>query len=272
MTNPLVSVVLPCFNVEKYVKDAMASLLTQSYRHIEIIAIDDCSVDSTLSILQEFAHQDERIRVFHNDKNLNLSTTLNRGIGEAKGDYIVRMDADDVSLPDRIEKQVSYMEEHRDVGISGGSMEIVNEALVPIGFRSYFTDDKSIRQHIFMFSPFSHPAVIIRKSVLDKSGLYNKAFYPAEDYELYFRLGENAKFANLKDTLIRYRVVGNSMTTGNTKNMELMTIKIRKKYYVSYKATLFDKFYNELHRLSVFIIPPRFKIRLFILLRNFIAR
>ena len=272
MSNPLVSIVLPCFNVQKTVEDTLSSLFSQTYDNFEILAIDDCSTDDTLSILTRLAQIDKRLKVFHNDTNIKLSETLNKGIKLASGEYIVRMDADDIALPDRISKQVVFMEQHPEIGISGGSMEIVNAQLEHIGYRSYYTSDEQIRNHIFMFSPFCHPAVIIRKSVLDQSGLYNKDSYPAEDYELYFRLGMHSKFGNLKDTLIKYRVIEKSMTTGNTKNMELMTVNIRKKYYQSYKARTFDKFYNELHRLSIQLIPPSLKIKLFIFLRTFLAR
>lgn len=270
MNNPKISVLMPAYNTEKYIAEAIESILNQTFKDFEFIIIDDCSIDRTWEIIQEYASKDDRIVALRNKKNLKLSGTLNKGIKIARGDYIARMDADDISFPNRLEKQLDFMEKHPEIGISGATMEIINEASSIIGKRKYHLTDSEIRKHIFKYSPFSHPLVIIRRSVLQKVGYYDPKYNPAEDYELYFRIGRCSKFGNLPDILLLYRIMPKSMTTGSTKKMELKTLAIRdravKEY--GYKMTITDKLYWILQYFSVFIIPAPIKIWLFNQLRN----
>ena len=114
MNNPLVSVIIPCYNAEKYVEEAVRSIMTQRYKNIEILVTEDCSTDNTLKILKNLEKEDSRIKVIQNKKNLKIVKSLNNMINIAQGKYIARMDADDISLPERIEKQVRFMEENPD--------------------------------------------------------------------------------------------------------------------------------------------------------------
>ena len=114
MNQPLVSVLIPCYNVERYVVEAVGSISNQTYKNLEIIAINDCSTDRTGELLMQLAREDSRIRVVTNEVNLKLIQTLNKGIGMCNGEYIARMDADDISLPTRIEKEVRFLEENND--------------------------------------------------------------------------------------------------------------------------------------------------------------
>lgn len=268
--NPAISVLMPAYNAEKYISPAIESILSQTFSNFELILIDDYSTDSTWAIIRKFQKKDKRIIAMRNKKNLKLSTTLNLAIHIARGSYLARMDADDWSYPDRLEKQHKYMETHRSVGILGGSMEIIKEDGTLIGKREYEKDDKNIRQNIFWYSPFSHPLVMIRHSILKKIGFYNSQFNPAEDYELYFRIGSISKFANLSDVLLKYRIISKSMTTGSTKKMELQTIKIRNLYAHSkgYNMKIFQRIYNSMHLLSTYIVPSKLKMKLFNYLRN----
>lgn len=267
---PLVSVVMPAYNASAYIADAIESILNQTYNKFELIIVDDCSRDGTADIIKKYAKRDKRIIFLQNKKNLKLSKTLNYGIEMAKGKYIARMDADDYSYHDRLEKQVSYFERHPTVGILGGSMEMFTTENKIIGIRKYPTQDNEIRKNLYWFSPFSHPLIMIRKAVLDTVGYYNDYYNPAEDYELYFRIGKVSEFANLKDTLLRYRIVSKSMTTGNTKNMELKTIEIRDLYSkdAMYPMTLIQHLYNLVHKLSLYIVPSTLKMKTFHFIRN----
>ncbi len=266
----LVSVVLPVYNAAPYLSEAIQSILNQTYQNFELIIIDDASTDNSWAIITQFAQQDKRIRTLRNERNLKLSKTLNRGIEHASGVYIARMDADDISLPDRLEKQVAYMDMHPEVGISGGSMEIMHAAGDVFAKRTYHLNDQDIRSHIFRYSPYSHPLIIMRKTILDKVGGYRDEYNPAEDYELYFRIGAVSKFGNLSDTLLKYRVVDKSMTTGSTKNMERKTIRIRKIFSsdLHYNFGIVDMVYNHLHSWSIFLVPSFLKHHLFNLIRN----
>ncbi|MBN1595235.1 glycosyltransferase [candidate division FCPU426 bacterium] len=262
---PKVSVVMPVFNAAPYLHQAVESIVRQTFGEYEFIIIDDASQDESWAIIRAQARQDRRIIALRNDSNLRLSHTLNRGIDAARGEYIVRMDADDFALPDRLEKQVQYMDKHPEVGISGGSMKVMDARGRIIGQRRYHLQDREIRRHIFRYSPFSHPAVIMRKAVLAKTGLYDPAYNPAEDYELYFRIGLHARFGNLPDTLIHYRVVPRSMTTGSLRRMEEKTLQARKKAWnaYGYTCTWADKLYWLAQYLTMFVIPGQVKVWIF---------
>jgi glycosyltransferase involved in cell wall biosynthesis len=268
--SPKISVIMPAYNAEKYIAEAIGSVLSQTFKDFELIIIDDASRDRTWEIIKKYSRKEKRILALHNKKNLKLSKTLNIGINKSSGAYIARMDADDLCEPDRLEKQYRFMEHHKNVGILGGSMSVMKEDKTIIGKRTYPLDDLSIRKNIFWYSPFSHPLVMLRRSVIEKVGGYDHKFNPAEDYELYFRIGKISKFSNLPDTLLRYRIVEKSMTTGSTKNMELQTIKIRHLYAHSkgYNMSYMQKIYNALQLLSINLVSSRFKIWLFNLLRN----
>lgn len=271
MSHPKVSVLLPVYNAERFLALSIESILSQTFRDFELIVIDDCSSDGSWEIIKEYAGQEGRIIAVKNDVNLNLTATLNNGIAMAKGEYIARMDHDDISFPDRLEKQVNFLDEHRDVGIVGGDIEIIDEDGNVFGRRQYNHADQAIREKIFWYSPFCHPAVMIRRKTLDEAGYYDHRYAPADDYELYFRLGMKSRFANLGSSVLRYRIVRKtSMTTGGTRKMERQTIAVRYKYanFPPYRMSLVDRLYNRAHFLSLYFVPTKLKSWCFAKLRN----
>ena len=270
MNNPKISVLMPVYNTEKYIAEAIESILSQTFKDFEFIIVDDCSTDKTLEIIQKYAKIDNRIIALRNEKNLKICKALNKGIEIAKGKYIARMDADDWSYSDRLEKQFKFMEENSEIGISGGTMKVCDEKLKVLNQRRYNLSDKEIRKKLFRYSPFSHPLVIIRKNILDKAGFYNPDLVYAEDYDLYFRIGKFSKFGNLKDVILKYRMLENNSTSEKLKEMELKTLEIRKKAVkeYGYKMGLIDKLYSIGQYLSIFIIPSKMKIWMFNKLRN----
>jgi glycosyltransferase involved in cell wall biosynthesis len=267
---PRVSVILPVYNAEKFLRPALESILEQTFTELEVIAVDDGSRDKSWELLQEYARADTRVRIFQNAENLKLSKTLNRAISEARGEYVARMDSDDISLPGRVRIQVEYMDAHPKVGVSGGSMQIMNEQGALIGVRRYHLTDAEIRKHLFRYSPFSHPTIILRQSVLAQAGGYDHSFNPAEDYELYFRLGRISKFGNVPQTLLQYRVVPKSMTTGSTRAMESKTLEIRRKAVreYGYAMTPIDRMYGFMQWITMFLMPGRVRVWLFNTLRG----
>lgn len=269
-TTPVISVLLSVYNADKYVSLAIESILNQTFANFELIIVDDCSSDTSWDICLKYAQQDNRIVAVRNKLNLGGCETLNVGLKLARGRYVARQDNDDWSYPDRLAKQLKFMETHQDVGIVGGNMEIINKDGKVIGKRTYNYTDGMIRKKIFRYSPFSHPLVMFRKSILDTVGYYNLEYAPADDYDLYFRIGKVSKFANLNEILMKYRVIPTSLTNSRTKKMELATIKVRNLYQndVSYSANIVDKIYNILHFTSIYIVPSRIKIYIFNLFRN----
>lgn len=270
---PRVSVLMPAYNAEKYIGEAIESILNQTFNDFEFIIIDDCSTDRTWEIIQQYAKKDGRILSLQNDKNLKLSATLNRGIGLAKGKYIARMDADDWSYPDRLKKQVDFMEEHLEIGISGGTMEVCDVNLVTQGYRQYDLTDAVIRRNIFKYSPFSHPLIILRADVFKEDVFgsrieYNLGF--VEDYELYFRIGNLSQFGNLKDVLLKYRVVGTGISESKARRQEQLTLYVRLKavFEFGYQMRCVDKLYFLCQLLSMYIISQKIKIKMFRFFRD----
>jgi glycosyltransferase involved in cell wall biosynthesis len=267
--NPSISVLMPAYNAGKYIGESIDSILKQTYKGFELLISDDASTDNTWSLIQEYAKKDKRIQIFQNKKNVYIAENRNKLIERAKGKYIAWQDADDISLPTRLEKQYKFMEEHREVGIVGGYLQFFNEK-GNTSIRRYKTDDVSLRRTIFRYSPVAQPAAMIRKAALDEMGKYNPKYPPAEDIDMTFRIGKKYKFANLPEIVIRYREHHMSATYKKLKKIELDTLEIRKKYAKEgyYKMSILDKLYNILQYISIYIIPPRMKILLFSYIRN----
>lgn len=267
---PLVSVIMPAYNAEKYIGEAIESILHQTFREFEFIIVDDASTDSTWSVIERYALKDKRIRTYRNRKNMKSCRNYIKAMNLAKGKYLAIMDNDDVSFPYRIEKQFEFLEKHPEVGIVGGTIEIIDNNGNYVAKRKYHLTDGDIRKNIFKYSPFAHPLVMIRKSVLEQIGYYNPEYAPADDYDLYFRIGKVAKFANLSDALLKYRVLPNSITNKTTRRMDLLTIKIRFAYSNNYpyQITLFDRLLALMQFTAIFFVPAKVRVWLFNLWRN----
>lgn len=212
---PLISVVIPVHNGEKYVKEALESVLNQTYENVEIIVVDDKSTDSTLSILSTLEKRHPSLKVIEAEKQNGLGDVINIGIRASTGKYIARLDADDLMYPDRLEKQAEFMENNPDVVVVGGQIDIIDESGKVIGKREYATDDRDIKKNQFLFQPFAHPAVMMRKSALEEVGLYPEGVWKIEDVMLFFKLRQVGKFANLSDTVINYRTSTKSQSQGD---------------------------------------------------------
>ena len=266
--NPLVSVVMPAYNSEKYISEAIESILSQTFKDFEFIIIDDGSSDRTWEIIQEYAKKDERIRCVKNEKNLNVSQTRNKGIDLSRGKYIVWADSDDISLPHRIEKQLNFMETNPDVGLCGSFMEFFGD-FEKESVRKYSDKDEILRKLIFRQNPVAQPACIMRIDILKKSGGYPDLSL-SEDLYIFFKMGEISKFSNIQEVLVKYRVHSGSLTNSRLKNMELITIKIRKSFSNSeqYSFNVVDVIYNFIQLVSIYLLPPKLKIKLFSLIRN----
>ena len=197
----LVTVVLPFYNAELTIEQAVKSVLNQTYINFELLLYDDGSTDNSLRLLSQF--NDERIRIIKNSQNIGLIEVLNRSIEDARGDYWARMDADDVALPDRLSKQVDYLNQHANCGICGtqmrimGTEEIIHKPLY----------DSELRWWIFKSTPFSHPTVMIKRDLLLKTQLqFRKEAYVAEDYDMWWRLANHTQLGNLPEILLEYRI------------------------------------------------------------------
>lgn len=236
---PLVSVIIPCYNTEKYVESAVRSIMSQTYKNLEIIVTDDCSTDNTFSILEKLADEDNRIKLFKNETNLKIVKTLNKMVQLANGKYIARMDADDISLPERIEKQVEFLEKNSDIAFCGTNAWHINENGKKIGKSVLPINSDDVRKLLPFFSTFYHPTVMFRKS-LCSTNLYSSDFLYVEDYELWCRLifNEKLKATNLKDNLLNYRMFSNQTSKLHAKEQIKSSMKIFDTYPIIEKENL----------------------------------
>ncbi len=236
---PLVSVVLPVYNGAETIRNAVESIFSQTLEDFELIVIDDGSTDNTSEILKSM--NDDRLIVLYQE-NKGIVPSLNRGIEIAKGKYIARMDADDVSQPERLEKQVSFLESNPTYGIVGTATKIVySNGKTRIRFRP--RDTKSILKNFIRICPFSHSSVLIRKTVFEKVGLYDlesSEELNAEDYDMWTRiLAARYDMANLSEALVTYYRVSESITRRvsfwkRLKQKMLMRTKAIKELKLSY--------------------------------------
>jgi glycosyltransferase involved in cell wall biosynthesis len=245
MKRPLVSVILPVYNGAKTIRRAVESILSQTYTNFEFIIINDGSADGTPGIVASF--HDERMKVLHQE-NRGLVASLNRGIKEAARKYIARMDADDFAMPNRLKKQVEFMENNPTIGVLGTAVKTVySDGTERIRRRPL--DTASIRKNIVRICPFCHSSVMIRKEVFDRVGLYDSSkdgskTLLVEDFDLWVRiLAAGYDLANLPDVLMTYyrepdSILRRRSVSMRIKQQVLSRIEVIKKLNLGYSAYL----------------------------------
>ncbi|MEM8493787.1 MAG: glycosyltransferase [Planctomycetota bacterium] len=213
MSTPLVTVLMPAYNARRHVKRAVASVLAQTMRDLELLVYDDASTDGTREILRDFARRDQRVRLVEADKT-GYSKLLARGVGEARGIYVARMDADDVSLPRRLALQIKALEADPRLGIVGGQALRVDAGGWPIRPWNVPTDHDEIDQlHMAgIAGQMIHPATTFRTEVLRELG-YDPELEPAEDFDLWLRGAEVCRLGNVPEQVLRYRWHGGNVST-----------------------------------------------------------
>lgn len=208
--SPTVSVVMANYNGEPFLQDAVASILTQTFEDFEFIVVDDCSTDGGYDYLSSL--DDARMVILRNEKNLGQTASLNIGLRHARGEFIARMDSDDVSLPARFERQVAYLRSHADIDILGAQATVIDADGRTVRRTDLPTDSKSVWAYSILEAPFVHPTVMIRAAVFrDTHNLFDEGVIN-QDFDLWSRLLPTRKGANLPDVLLYYRVHGDNMT------------------------------------------------------------
>lgn len=226
MNNRLVSVVMPTYNAAKYIGEAIESILKQTYKNVELLIVDDDSNDGTVEIITEFIKKDDRIQLIRGNKQ-GIGGALNLGIGIARGEYIARMDADDISLPMRIEKQVEYMEQNNDVGVCATQIQrFLHNKIDDKQLPEVFTD-QDIKSGMLFSCIIAHPTVMFRKKLFDDGWRYTENVI-AEDFDLWTRMIPDVKFACIEEVLLYYRRGSHnaSFRTAKEKNSYKLTTEI----------------------------------------------
>jgi len=204
---PRITVLMPVYNAERYLRTAVDSILGQTFSGFELLIVDDGSDDGSTAIVNSYT--DKRIRLIRNECNLGLIATLNKGLQAARGQYVARMDADDISLPTRLERQIAYLERHREVGVVGSHFHRIDEngRILSTERREGKDFMVSFRMYVEAYNPFCHPAVMYRTKEIRDRGGYNPAFPSAEDAALWFQLNESGmRFATIPRVLLLYRM------------------------------------------------------------------
>lgn len=209
--SPFVSVIMPVYNGERYLHEAVESICNQTFRDFEFIIINDGSIDGTWVNLSKYI--DPRLILVDQDHH-GLISALNRGLTIARGEYIARMDSDDIAAPDRLEKQAAFLSTHPEVGILGTACRLFDANGGDLGLRQWPVRDLEIRWASLLTSPFAHPTVMIRRDILIQKGLeYDPDFQAVEDYDLWTRILRYTFGANLSEPLMLYRVHGDRVTS-----------------------------------------------------------
>lgn len=201
---PEVSIVMPVCNGGETVQAAIESIQHQTFHDWEFIIVDDGSTDNTADILKRKSEEDSRIKIIRNKINMGLSASLNRGCKRAKGQLIARMDADDISLPTRLEKQFNFLKEHDEVSVLGTAILAKDDTGKIVGTVSRPSHHKELQQQILYKLPFFHPTVMMRRTFLEQYGWYDENLLWGEDYELWSRSIDTALYANLSEPLLHY--------------------------------------------------------------------
>ncbi|MGA1874719.1 MAG: glycosyltransferase [bacterium] len=220
--NPSISVVMSVFNGGKYLESSLNSVLNQTFQDFECIIINDASIDNTEEILKRF--NDPRIKIAANPENLGLTKSLNKGLSLSKGKYIARMDADDISLPHRFEKQLTFLEENPDHALVGSSYYQIDDRGKIGSLIKVLTNDSNIRPGLKNQNWFGHGSVMMRRDAALRLGGYNERYTYAQDYDLWLRMAETYKVANLEEPLYCWRLTSSCIS---------MYKEAEQKYYAS---------------------------------------
>lgn len=259
---PLVSVIMPVFNAEEYLVQAIESIRKQTYPRIELIMVNDNSTDKSAKIMTRYAKRyPKMIRVIH------LTHTLNRGgdacaneaLKRARGKYIARMDADDVAHPERIGKQVAFLEENKEIFLVGSNAYVINRKGKKIGEKNEPLTHEDIKDAYLTFHPIIHPTAMYRRLLRNGEVFtYPKKYTANNDYYIFFKLlCEGYRYANLKDKLLYYRIHGKNDTFSNIKEKFFNTMRIRftMVFYHNYSPTHKQILINIAQTAAILLLP-----------------
>lgn len=224
--SPLVSVVMPVRNAGNFLAEAITSILNQTYKNIELIIVNDASTDTTSKILTLL--KDKRVRIFKNKKRLGVTATANIAISKARGIFIARMDGDDIANPKRIEKQVKFLNDHKNVVAVGGQCELIDAYGETFGTKDFPLTNLKIRKMIFSSVPIQQPTLMVARMRLPENFVwYDENYSSAEELELLFKLFKLGEVRNLNEYLLKYRIHKGNTSLKNPKKTFFLTLKTR---------------------------------------------
>ena len=238
---PEISVIMSVYNGEQYLDQAIESVCNQTFKSWELIIINDCSTDKTAEILNDYALKDSRIKVHTNETNLRLPTSLNKAVSFAEGKYVARMDADDICMPDRLEKQYEFMENNPDISLSSCRFMTLKNGVVSSGGCGGKTDNSSLRALLLVTNPILHPGIIAKTKVMQDLP-YDITLTCTEDLELWTRFAmENYKMQILPEYLMIYRLHDKQITETTLERQHKEVVRIQKEYFGKFLDTMSEE-------------------------------
>ena len=225
---PKISVLMPAYNSEKYIAEAIESILNQTFKDFEFIIVNDGSTDKTAEIIEKYAKKDARIRFINNTKNQGIIAALNPGFAMCRGEYIARMDSDDISLPERFAKQVKYMDQHPGCGVCSSWAEKFGPNIAENRVLTYMPTVKLL-DFVIYGDKVCNPGSMIRRSVLvDNNIKYNPEYKHAEDYAFWVEVCKHSEIHNLQEVLLKYRWHDENVSVMHKKTQMECAERIRK--------------------------------------------
>jgi glycosyltransferase involved in cell wall biosynthesis len=229
MRNLKVSVLMPVYNGEKYIREAIDSILGQTFKDFEFLIIDDGSTDKTREILENY--DDSRIKLINNKKNIGLTKSLNKGLKLARGEYIARQDSDDVSMPKRLEKEVSFLNHNKNTALVGTYYYMINERDKILKIIKPPTKSEEIKIGLLKGNQFGHGSVMFRVECIKEVGYYREELGSVEDYDLWLRVSDRYNIANIPEPLYKWRLNIKSVSVAKKSLMDkyaLLAIELAK--------------------------------------------
>lgn len=259
------------YNADKYLTEAIDSILAQTYPDFEMIVVNDKSTDKSGDILKAFAQKNPQIVILENAQNVGLTRSLNRGLAIAKGEYVARMDADDISAPDRFEKQVAFLDTHPDYSFVSCIGRYIDEKGNPEQLRPFPETNEEIYAMMPKVDAVMHPGVMFRRKDIAKIGNYCEDFRVVQDYDLWFRgMAAGYKFYNIQEPLVLFRK-NESYNSRKSKAYRLVDYRVRKKGYRINKVPLHKRIYLVVP-LALAYIPPKVVDKLFYVMKKYDPR
>jgi len=228
MNQPLVSVIIPTHNRPQFVGQALDSVFQQTYGNLEVIVVDDASDKPTQGVLKEYQAKEQRLHVIANKKNKGFVRSLNTGIKEAQGEYIARLDDDDMwCTPEKLPKQIAFLEQHRDYALVGGGIIRVDEQGKEISRQLLPETNEAIRRIMLVADPFVHPAVVFRARDIEAIGGYDETLDYAQDWDLWMKLGKYGKYYNFPEYFVRYLQSSQNRSNRNMRHHLWLNLVVR---------------------------------------------
>ncbi len=268
---PIISVVMPVYNAGDFLVESIQSILKQTFKSLEFIIYDDASSDKTSKILKQFSRKDKRVRIFKNERRLGVSATMKKALEKVRGDYIARMDADDIAMSRRLEKQINYLKNHERTVAIGAQCYVIDKKGKVIGKKKFPTNFEQIHKYIFKLIPLQQPTLMIAKKRLPRQfEFYRDGMNTAEEVELLFKLFQYGKVENLNSYLLKYRMHDKNTSLKSLKSTFFLTLYSRILGVVKYgcRPDLEGVVATLLQAIMIVILPNRLLLYIYTLIKD----